>query len=81
MKQRIAILIVFALFMITLLPGFVLSYPLGGIEWHAMRDRAEHELGKRFDVRAFHQVLLEDGMLPFAALNAKTDRWIAGGGK
>lgn len=59
------------------LPGFVLAYPLGGIEWQAMRDRAQAKLGDRFDVRAFHQVLLEDGMLPFAALNAKLDRWMA----
>lgn len=67
--------------LISSLPGFVLAYPLGGIQWHQMRDRAEHRLGKRFDVRGFHQTLLEDGMLPFAALNAKTDRWVAAGGK
>jgi uncharacterized protein (DUF885 family) len=42
-----------------------------------MRKRAEVALGPKFDVRAFHQVLLEDGMLPFAALNTKLDRWIA----
>ena len=59
------------------LPGVVLAYPLGGIEWQAMRDRAQAKLGDRFDVRAFHQLLLEDGMLPFAALNAKLDRWMA----
>jgi uncharacterized protein (DUF885 family) len=63
------------------LPGFVLAYPLGGIEWHKMRARAEQKLGANFDVRAFHQVLLEDGMLPFAALESKLDRWIARGGK
>ena len=62
-------------------PGFVLAYPLGGIEWEKMRARAEASLGKRFDVRAFHQVELEDGMLPFTALEAKLDRWIAGGGR
>ena len=67
--------------LISSLPGFVLAYPLGGMQWHAMRERAEHKLGKRFEVRAFHQALLEDGMLPFAALDAKTDRWIASGGK
>jgi uncharacterized protein (DUF885 family) len=67
--------------LISSLPGFVLAYPLGGIQWHEMRDRAERKLGKGFEVRAFHQALLEDGMLPFAALNAKTDRWIAAGGK
>lgn len=64
--------------LISSLPGFVLSYPLGGMQWHEMRKRAEAALGPKFDVRAFHQVLLEDGMLPFSALNAKLDRWIAG---
>jgi uncharacterized protein (DUF885 family) len=58
------------------LPGFVLAYPLGGMEWAKMRARAEASLGKRFDVRAFHQMELEDGMLPFVALEAKLDRWI-----
>ena len=57
-------------------PGFVLAYPLGDLEWVKMRARAEASFGKRFDVRAFHQVELEDGMLPFAALEAKLDRWI-----
>jgi len=59
------------------LPGFVLAYPFGGMQWEQMRARAQKELGSRFDARAFHQVLLEDGMLPFAALDAKLDRWIA----
>jgi len=63
--------------LISSLPSFVLSYPLGGIKWEAMRARAEQALGEKFDVRAFHQLLLEDGMLPFSALEAKLDRWIA----
>jgi uncharacterized protein (DUF885 family) len=61
-------------------PGFVLAYPLGGIEWQKMRARGEASLGKRFDLRAFHQMELEDGMLPFAALEAKLQRWIQAGG-
>jgi len=63
--------------LISSLPSFVLSYPLGGIKWEAMRARAEQALGEKFDVRAFHQLLLEDGMLPFSSLEAKLDRWIA----
>jgi uncharacterized protein (DUF885 family) len=59
-------------------PGFALAYPLGGMKWAEMRRRAQERLGAKFDVRAFHQVLLEDGMLPFSALDAKLDRWIAG---
>jgi uncharacterized protein (DUF885 family) len=62
------------------LPGFVLAYPLGGMEWARMRKQAQASLGKRFDVRAFHQVELEDGMLPFAALQAKLDHWVQSGG-
>jgi uncharacterized protein (DUF885 family) len=57
-------------------PGFVLAYPLGDLQWEKMRAHAEASLGKRFDVRAFHQMELEDGMLPFVALQAKLDRWI-----
>jgi uncharacterized protein (DUF885 family) len=64
--------------LISSLPGFVLAYPLGGIKWEEMRNRAEAALGPKFDVRAFHQLLLEDGMLPFSAMDAKIDRWIAG---
>jgi len=63
--------------LISSLPSLVLSYPLGGIKWQEMRVRAEKALGDKFDVRAFHQALLEDGMLPFSALEAKLDRWIA----
>jgi uncharacterized protein (DUF885 family) len=62
--------------LISSLPGFVLAYPLGGIEWQKMRTEAQTRLGKRFDARAFHQMELEDGMLPFAALNAKLQRWL-----
>jgi len=67
--------------LISSVPGFVLAYPLGGLQWQAMRERAQKALGAKFDVRAFHQVLLEDGMLPFSALNAKLYRWIAAGGR
>lgn len=65
---------------ISSLPGFVLAYPMGGMEWEKMRARAESALGKQFDVRAFHKMELEDGMLPFVALHAKLERWIQAGG-
>jgi uncharacterized protein (DUF885 family) len=60
-------------------PGFVLAYPLGAVEWEKMRAHAQASLGTRFDVRALHQMELEDGMLPFAALESKLERWIQAG--
>jgi uncharacterized protein (DUF885 family) len=58
-------------------PGDVESYPIGTLQYEAARKRAQDALGSRFDSREFHQMLLSDGALPFAALNSKLDRWIA----
>ena len=58
------------------MPGFVLAYPMGGMEWEKIRARTQKALGSKFDVRAFHQMELQDGMLPFAALEAKAQRWV-----
>jgi uncharacterized protein (DUF885 family) len=46
-------------------------------DWGTAVSRAQEALGARFDSRAFHEMLLADGALPFAALNAKVDRWIS----
>lgn len=61
----------------SLSPGEVESYPVGVLQYEAARQRAQEALGSRFDSRQFHQMLLSDGALPFAALNFKIDRWIA----
>jgi hypothetical protein len=53
------------------------SYPIGTLQYEAARKRAQDDLGRRFDSREFHQMLLSDGALPFAALNSKLNRWIA----
>lgn len=50
---------------------------IGSIEIRRLRERARAELGARFDIRAFHDLLLEDGMLPFSVLGAKVERWLA----
>ena len=58
-------------------PGQALAYKVGQLRISAMRRRAEAALGPRFDIKAFHRAVLEDGSLPLDVLDAKIDRWIA----
>lgn len=41
-----------------------------------MRAVATKQLGDRFDLREFHRVMLEDGRLPFGAMQSKMKRWL-----
>ena len=63
------------------MPGQALAYKVGDLRIQAARKRAEKALGKNFDIRAFHEQVLMTGALPLEVLDAKIDRWIAGGGK
>lgn len=58
-------------------PGQATGYMMGQLRIRAMRARAERHLGERFDLRAFHDALLDGGALPMPVLEAKIDRWIA----
>jgi uncharacterized protein (DUF885 family) len=57
-------------------PGQALSYKLGQLEFLALRERAQRELGAQFDLRRFHDEMLSGGVLPLDLLAARTDRWI-----
>jgi uncharacterized protein (DUF885 family) len=58
-------------------PGQATAYMLGMLEIQRLRDHAQRELGSRFDIKAFHDRILEDGSVPLPTLRAKIDRWIA----
>jgi uncharacterized protein (DUF885 family) len=59
------------------IPGQGLAYKVGEMKITELRRRAEAALGPRFDIKAFHRAVLEDGALPLDVLNDKIDRWIA----
>lgn len=58
-------------------PGQALSYKLGAMTIQRLRAKAEKALGPKFDVRQFHEQVLDSGALPLPVLEAKIDRWIA----
>jgi uncharacterized protein (DUF885 family) len=58
-------------------PAQALSYKLGQLKFRELRQRAEKELGPKFDIRAFHDEMLDGGTLPLDMLDARTNQWIA----
>jgi uncharacterized protein (DUF885 family) len=62
-------------------PGQALSYYLGQMAIMEARAKAEKALGAKFDIRAFHDTVLQLGSVPLPVLAARIDRFIAEGGK
>ncbi|NVD97363.1 DUF885 family protein [Massilia sp. BJB1822] len=62
-------------------PGQALSYYLGEMAIVDARKKAEAALGKKFDIRAFHDTVLHLGSVPLPVLQARIDSFIADGGK
>jgi uncharacterized protein (DUF885 family) len=58
-------------------PGQALGYKIGSLKIVELRLRAAKALGDKFSLPKFHEVVLGDGTLPLALLEAKVDRWIA----
>ena len=58
-------------------PAQALAYKLGQLKFRELRDRAQKELGPKFDLRAFHDEMLNGGTLPLDLLDDRTEKWIA----
>ncbi|HMH30816.1 MAG TPA: DUF885 domain-containing protein [Steroidobacteraceae bacterium] len=57
-------------------PAQALSYKLGQLKFRELRERAKKELGPKFDIRSFHDEMLNGGVLPLDLLDARTNSWI-----
>jgi len=58
------------------IPGQALSYKIGQLKIIELRLKAEKELGAKFDIKKFHAMVLESGVMPLALLEKKIDSWI-----
>jgi uncharacterized protein (DUF885 family) len=57
-------------------PGQATAYMIGNLEIRKLRDEASKALGSRFDLRAFHDLVLQDGSQPLWVLREKVERWV-----
>ena len=62
-------------------PAQALGYKMGQLEILALRDKAQKALGAKFDLRAFHDVVIDSGALPMDVLEQQVNAWIAAQGE
>lgn len=58
-------------------PGQALAYKMGELKIRELRQEAENALGSRFDIRDFHEVILDQGTVTLSILEGKVKRWIS----
>ena len=58
------------------IPGQALSYKIGQLKIIELRKKAETKMGPKFDIKKFHEKVLESGVMPLALLELKIDNWI-----
>jgi uncharacterized protein (DUF885 family) len=57
-------------------PGQATAYKVGQLALLRLREQAERDLGPKFDLRAFHEVILLNGSMPLAVLDDVVQEWI-----
>jgi uncharacterized protein (DUF885 family) len=57
-------------------PAQALAYKLGQLKFRELRERARKQLGNQFEIRAFHDEMLNGGVLPLDLLDSRTNSWI-----
>ncbi|MGK0295283.1 MAG: hypothetical protein ACI884_001443 [Ulvibacter sp.] len=58
------------------IPGQALSYKIGQLKIMELRKKAQDKMGEKFDIKKFHEKVLESGVMPLALLEKKIDAWI-----
>ncbi len=61
---------------IAVIPGQLTAYDTGGLEIFALRKAAEERLGEKFDIKEFHDRILENGAVPLGAMREHVEEWI-----
>jgi uncharacterized protein (DUF885 family) len=61
------------------IPGQALSYKMGQLKILELRKKAQDKMKDKFDIKVFHQKILESGVLPLALLEKKINNWIESG--
>jgi uncharacterized protein (DUF885 family) len=59
------------------IPGQALSYKIGQLKILELRHKAEMQMGPKFDIKKFHEKVLESGVMPLALLENKMNAWMA----
>jgi uncharacterized protein (DUF885 family) len=57
-------------------PGQALAYKMGQLTIRKLREQAKTELGAKFDIKAFHDEILNGGAMPLDLLQERVGRWI-----